>query len=72
MVLLRLVVFYDEVTAFLDTQRATNVIYLELYKAFDTVPWNISKLKKRVFDEWTICWINNCLAGHTERVAISG
>jgi len=68
-----LVAFYGGVTALVDKERETDIIYLDLCKTLDSVPHStlVSKLKNHEFGRCTAQWIRNWSDVCSRRVVVN-
>ena len=72
--LTNLMAFYNMVTALVEKRRSTNVTFLDLCKAFDTMKnyISVSKLKTQGFDGRTTQCVSKWMDDRTQRVVING
>jgi len=72
--LTNLISCYDQVTCLVDERKAVDVVYLDLSKAFDTVPHStlLEKLAAYGLDGCNLCWIKKWLNGRAQRVVVNG
>ena len=72
--LTKLTSFYDKVTRLVHEEKAVNEVYLNISKAFDTVPQNIpvEKLAAHSLDGRMLRWVKHWLDGWVQRVVVNG
>ena len=72
--LTNLISFYDKVTHLVVEGKATDVVYVDFSKAFDTVPHNIltEKLTACGLDGHTLCWVKHWLDGWAKMAVVNG
>jgi len=63
--------FYDKVTHLADEEKAVHVVYLDISKAFDTVPHSIL-LEKLTAHGHMLCWVKKCLDDQAQRDVANG
>ena len=70
----KFVVFFEEITKWVDDGSPVDVIYLDFQKAFDKVPHQrlILKLKSHGMGNRIINWIEQWLTDRRQRVVVDG
>ena len=71
--LTNLVAFYDKVTCLVDMGQAVDIVYLDLSKAFDTVPHSLLLERLMCYgpDKGSVQWVGTWLTGRTHRVVVN-
>jgi hypothetical protein len=69
-----LIEFYENITYHYDNKKQTDVVYLDLSKAFDSVPHNllILRLQTMGFNNMLLAWFRNYLSNRQQRVLLDG
>ena len=65
--------YLDDLTSAYDEGKQTDIIYLDIKKAFDTVPHKrklLLKIKAYVFRDEIVYWIKDFLKGRKQRVNV--
>ena len=70
----KFVMFFEEITKWVDEGSPVDIIYLDFYKAFDKVPHQrlILKLKSHGMGNSIINWIEQWLTNSRQRVVVDG
>lgn len=65
---------YDNITCLSDEGKAVDVVFLALYRAFDSVPHSIllDKRSNCEMNRYIVCWVMNWLDVNAQRVVVSG
>ena len=71
---LQLLDAFDDLTRNYDNGHQTDIVYLDIKKAFDTVPHRrlLLKLKSYGFEGKLLSWIENFLMNRRQRVVLKG
>ena len=71
--LTNLIAFYSKVTSSAEVGRVVDMVYLDFFKAFDTVSHSLLlvKLMHNSLDKWSLWWVGNWLMGCTQRVVVN-